>query len=146
MVELRENLLSLLNNCLTKTDTSSLPPGLWDFDAGRPRNKDQFENWLDTPAGQRRVKIIDKSRLAIPDEYNCSIDVSGGGLGSNNKIIVFDCWDSSSGAKNVYSVSRRVVVLNDNLMYISKADFEDCLEETSCKLVEGTITLKVWKA
>ena len=89
---------------------------------------------------------MDREKLGIPSNYSCVLETTGGGIGGNRQIVIFDCIDDPTGAENIYSTTRKIVVFQENDdSTVDKAQLQRCIDAVSCQLTEGTITLKVWK-
>jgi hypothetical protein len=123
-----DHTLFYLQNCLSKTQGPPPQAPAW----GRRR--------------KNQAKGIWKTFIGVPADYDCSISVESIGLGSNEAIAT-DCDSDSSNARNVYSVTKKIVVLNIQKQYwLTKSKFIECRnKDPNCVLVDGNITIMVWK-
>jgi hypothetical protein len=138
LVDSSDNKLFSLNNCLSKVDTTKIPPGQWP-----PTNN---PGWWTAPGRVKKARPLYKEKLGIPDEFSCLIETTGGGLGGNYSIVLLACLDNPNNAKNIVSSSRRIVVYQeDDDSTVPKSEFESCLQGAACRLIEGTATIRVWK-
>ena len=91
--------------------------------------------------------VIMKEDLGIPTGYDCMIDIDYDG----SERVASQCADEEppSDIKNVYSAQRNVVVYtNSDNPLVPKTELYICIADPAdpnCHLVEGTVTLKVWK-
>ncbi len=140
LVDGSDDYLAPLNNCLTKVDFTMIPPGQW---PPRPGNR----GWWNAPGRQKNAKFLEKERLGIPSDYSCLVSVAGGGMGVNDRFIVFDCLGDPATAKNVYSASREVVVYDEtDDSTVPKSELGSCMSGGACNLNPGTVMIQVWKA
>ncbi|KHO55716.1 MAG: hypothetical protein J4478_04660 [Candidatus Diapherotrites archaeon] len=135
-------LIEFLPNCLTVDRTGNLPSG--------------------RHVGWGKTAQITKDALGIPDDYSCNIEFQPPLL---TPIFIDEkgCDDSyaTAGAENIFSIERKVVFLNKELLvgpgqpkensgHITKSELEDCRDDpalaTPCLLMESTATLRVWKS
>jgi len=140
--------LGYIPNCLSKMNPLQLggiPRGQWDEANDRPLRGPAW--WWGNKGNNRYAKYVSQDRLGIPNNYECSIELEGGGMQSGDFLAIFGCWDDPTGVENYYSVSREVVVhsiVDDSA--VLKSDFEDCMQgDPGCVLIPGTLTITVWK-
>jgi hypothetical protein len=128
-------IISFLKNCLSIKSGANPDPS-W--------NPSISWNLSNKYAGE-----IAKAYIGIPENFACKIEIDAPEI-SGNWHIDTDCVESYTPIpenKSVFSIKRKIVIYQDNDTFkVKKSDFEDCINDSlDCKLVEGTITLWVWK-
>jgi len=137
--------IGYLNNCLTSI---FIPPG-----SGLDESRAIILRNLD------KGKAILKKDIGISDNYKCLIEDDLDFGNPNVKIYSVDCKDSlPNNIENYYSATRKIVAIKyvvsgsgppnaEGVSTIKKSELFDCMDQNpNCKLVDGTITIKVWKA
>lgn len=144
-----DNYLGNLNNCLVMSDNGNLTPSCYTAVA--------WGHWPQPPPGcHSSGKMVSNYLLAIPEDFKCNVSAEGGGLGGDLQLFIKECEDDPSGVKNVYSVSRKVVIFRGSdvsgmppqIQRLKKSELEDCRDNnptTQCPLTEATVTIQVWK-
>ena len=150
-------LIEFLPNCLTVDRTGNLPSGRH---VGWGKTAQITKDALGI--AEEKFFKIKKEVLGIPDDYSCNIEFQPPLL---TPIFIDEkgCDDSyaTAGAENIFSIERKVVFLNKELLvgpgqpkensgHITKSELEDCRDDpalaTPCLLMESTATLRVWKS